>query len=833
MKSKVGVFFSIDALIALAIIIVGVLVVYPDTNITPQETFVQSDVVHSLSSVKVGELDNSKMNDLIVSGVVTDLNKSVLQQIGELYVFNESLAKELTDSILAEIDSTENYGIWFGDKLISSKGNINFENAKNVLVERQVISGIKEGESVTAFSSRAFLLNNLQSKYFYFGGYVGEGNISARVEYFGNISSAEMELAISKDFTVYVNDVFTSNFSGSSSPIVPQRYNLPVDNFISGANIVELRGDNLNIAGGFIKIIYSKETSFSETTRYYFPGIDGLINVYDGFYIPGKINSMNVFLHYDNNFTTFLNIGNVTVFNGTTNGEENVSVSNTYLSSILDYDSLSETTIPLRCGIENASYVSNFSKPADVFSVTDLSGSMLPSCSGASWWCCVFGGGCSTQSRCNACGGVFEDKISSAKNANRVFVSSVLNNSQNRVGLVGYRSSVSGSDFHILSNVNSSLQTEINSWSASGGTCICCGINRAKQEIAINSGSDKFKSMVVMSDGEANGQCPEQGTGSARQDAINAACSTYNTYGIRVYAVGFGNDADESTLQSIANCGNGSYYFGSVSNIVEIYKSIAQEIVSASFSEQTLNVLGNVSSVLYPDSYIEFDYNTTAIPYGLVTTSEKKFDDSRSGSFYVPKNSTIIDAVVISYSGSKWTDNLWINAVNIYNLSKLGSNYILLGDPYSINIPKAYIGENNTVNLTTGVSPGNYSEGSVEDKIIYTISTSGFSAYSPLSNVADGCYWNLEFEDREIFTVPIPSEYVGGENCYYTSFGQNISNQNDASQLSVKKLLEQLDYDLDGLLDVKFSEQDLQISSSEIKGIPYDWSTEIQVRIWN
>ena len=145
MKSKVGVFFSIDALIALAIIIVGVLVVYPDTNITPQETFVQSDVVHSLSSVKVGELDNSKMNDLIVSGVVTDLNKSVLQQIGELYVFNESLAKELTDSILAEIDSTENYGIWFGDKLISSKGNINFENAKNVLRKEKVLRHFQAG----------------------------------------------------------------------------------------------------------------------------------------------------------------------------------------------------------------------------------------------------------------------------------------------------------------------------------------------------------------------------------------------------------------------------------------------------------------------------------------------------------------------------------------------------------------------------------------------------------------------------------------------------------------------------------------------------------------
>ena len=51
-------------------------------------------------------------------------------------------------------------------------------------------------------------------------------------------------------------------------------------------------------------------------------------------------------------------------------------------------------------------------------------------------------------------------------------------------------------------------------------------------------------------------------------------------------------------------------------------------------------------------------------------------------------------------------------------------------------------------------------------------------------------------------------------------------------QSAVMKLFELLDYDSDGSIDVAFNEQDLQISSSEISGIPFEWSTEIQVRVW-
>ena len=60
-----------------------------------------------------------------------------------------------------------------------------------------------------------------------------------------------------------------------------------------------------------------------------------------------------------------------------------------------------------------------------------------------------------------------------------------------------------------------------------------------------------------------------------------------------------------------------------------------------------------------------------------------------------------------------------------------------------------------------------------------------------------------------------------------------MSNDNDALQTSTYKLLELLDFDNNGKLNVEFTEQDLQISSSEVTGIPYDWSTEVQARTWS
>ena len=209
---KRGVFFSIDALIASSIILISVLVIYPMLSNSTRPNFVHSDLIYSMSSISVGEIENDYVRGLISSGAISETQKTVLEQIAEFYVFNKTLAIEMADSIFEDLNLEENVGIWFKDELVSSRNSTPYENSKNVKSATQIISGIEEGQAITAYSGRAFLRSNLKSDYFYFGGYVGEGNLSARVEYTGNISSAKIETTINNDFDLYVNGVHVGSY---------------------------------------------------------------------------------------------------------------------------------------------------------------------------------------------------------------------------------------------------------------------------------------------------------------------------------------------------------------------------------------------------------------------------------------------------------------------------------------------------------------------------------------------------------------------------------------------------------------------------------------------
>jgi len=535
-----------------------------------------------------------------------------------------------------------------------------------------------------------------------------------------------------------------------------------------------------------------------------------------------------------------LNIGNSNIYSGNSNGTiKTVTISDSNISSVLNYSDMSEKTIPIRLGLENVSYVFNLSVDADVFSVTDLSGSMAPGCSGGDFWCCVFSGDfCGSQSTCSSCVGTWEDKLSMAKQANGAFIESVLNSSGNRVGLVGYGSGIDANDYHALSNDNTSLKNKVNEWTAGGTTCICCGINYAVQRVLTESGNQSFQSMVVMSDGIANVQCAEQGTGSATQDAVQAACDAYSNYGIKVYSVGFGSDADETTLQDIASCGNGNYYYGDIDQLVEVYEQVAQDIISASYYEQT--VIGeNIYTRLYPDSYLSVDYEKT-IPYGLVLTAETPdFGNTISqGSFNISNDTSPYEIRVVSYSGSKWTDNVEIfnssgSGVweSVFNLSEYNSSYVNLGDPYVVNIPSDMIiyGENQ-VRVSTGLNSLNSSGGSIYDKVIYSL-VKNISSYSQIVSSAEGCIWVIEFEDSTNATMNFPDDYSGTKQCYYTSGGVAYNN-NDAIDNAVFNLLSDMDLNSNGRIETKFSENDLAISFIEVTGIPFTWETEVQARVW-
>lgn len=854
--NKRGVFFSTDALIALVIILITVGIAYPVIMYSNYDTSVQSDIMNVLSSLKIGEINNNYVKQLINDGKINDLNKSVLEQIGEFYSENITMAQDLAYYVLSDLDIKDNIGVLYGNTLVFSSNTSSYENSKNVMVDRQTISGIHEGGDVTGFSARSFLTGSSQKKYYYFGGYLGEGNISININYNGNLTGISLEIASNKDFKIFINNIFSGQYENSSTEFSPQNYDLSayIGNFNSGDNTIKISGDNLYIAGGYLKIIYTEPETDGET-RYYFPGIEGLINIYDGIYVPGELNNMNIYLHYNSNASIFLNLGNITVFTGNSSGGDTVkTVDNSQLTSLLDYNELSEKTIPLRVGIENISYSVFGKKDVDVFSVDDISGSMAAVCSDVScgrYTCC--GSNCNlcnnNKTKCLSCGGNWEDKIGDTKNATKSFIDIVLNNSGSRVGLVAYSTSALDANYHSLSNNTVSLKNRVDSWNAVGGTCICCGINKAVNGLITDSTPDKFRSIVVMSDGQPTYYCNSfddfDGSGT-RGDwtggtentndiewAINSSCNAWKNYGIRVYAVGFGDNVDTATMQAMAACGNGSYYYSDVSNLTNVYNQIASDIIQGSYNEQTVLINGSFFTKLYPDSYIEFDYTKNATPYGLITSFEKQFYNDYYGNFSLPLDSKIIDAKVVSYSGPRWTSNVEINNQSIYNLSYYGTDYTKFGDPYAITLPNSMISNSNLVKVSTGTSPQNSTSGSSNNKIIYSILRNMTSYNSSIYSVAEGCLWTIDFEDSTNASLKVPQNYSGPNTCYYQPGRELVYNDNDAIELAVFNMLKLLDIDSNGKIDIRLEENNLQLSITQISGIPYSWSTEVKIIRWD
>ena len=839
MKNKKAYFFSLDAFLALLIILGVILFIKPSSIQVSEEIHLQEDLLMVLSSLKIGEIDNVYAKQLISSGNITNLNQSVLEQIGEFYANSLPEANLLAESVLSELNLDENIGLYFNGAPITTSEDISFDSSDRAWVSRQIISGIQQGDSVRGYSSRAFLSSENTIDYFYFGGYVGDGNITVKLE--GDVIGANIEAAFSGDFDLYINNQSAGSYTPPKN--IPYKINLIsyLNLFTSEDNYIDFKSDNnLYIAGGFIKVVYNESTALPvRDSVHNLPGIDGLINFYDSFYVPENLNSMEIFLHYDSLYDIFLRIGDEKVYSENSGGSEtSIIINNSYLSSVLNYSSMSKKTIPLRLGIENVSHVFNFSLNADVFSVTDLSGSMQSGCSGASWWCCLFSGDwCGSKNTCNNCGGILEDKIGLAKLANKAFIDSVLNHSDNRIGLVGYNSMAPDSEYHQLSNDSVSLKSKVDDWTATGTTCICCGINKAVDKMLLESSPGRFRSIVIMSDGEANVRCAQQGTGNAKQDAIQAACDAYNNYNLTVYSIGFGSDADETTLQSISSCGNGNYYYSDVDELIVVYQQIADDIIKAAYSEQT--VIGEgIFTKLYPDSYISLDYSST-IPYGLIITTETpEFGNLISeGSFIIPDDTSPYKIKVISYSGSKWTDKVEVynNGTGIwesvFDLGIYNQNYVDLGDPYVVNIPldKIKVG-NNSIRVSTGLNSFNSSGGSIYDKVIYSL-VKNISSYSSIVSSAEGCIWNITFEDDSNSLMVFPDDYSGTQNCFYTP--EDISyNNNDALNVAIYNLLTSLDLNSNRKIETKFSENDLTINSIEVTGIPFTWETEVQARVW-
>ncbi len=921
--NKRAVFFSTDALIAMIIIFLSVLIIYPVIKYSHQDNYLQQDIISSFSALKIGEINNSYVKQLIADGLISDLNNTVLEQIGEFYIENLTIAENLAQIIFINLDTNKNIGLWYGNKLLASKNSSSFESAKNIEVERQFISGINgdniNNESVTGFSARAYLSGNIPKEYFYFGGYIGEGNISIKINATEEIEDIKLEIATNNDFDFYINNNFSGHYQNSSTQFTPAQYDISsyTNNFKIGENTIKFVAEELFIAGGYLKIIYKNSKGYKKPNEYYFPGIEGIINLYDGFYIPGTLNSMDVFLHYNSNYTVFLNIGNITVFNKSSSGESTEIINNVELNSKLDYNYLSNKTIPIRLGLEEISGTfgggivdiaflidstgSMYDEINDVYEIIGDFVDVLENSSvdyrlaliefkdhkeypcGSSWCdylstspiqlCCAnLGGdtyiGCYyNQLNCEICGGIWTGSYCDYWSENPILdCCSNLGDGDPWAGCMEKTNCESCnaffySDFPYLvynfstgdftTNV-SEYKNKVNIIEATGGMdgpeSHLTAINQSLF-LDWRSGAKKFDILVTDAPPHAL-DCAY--TAGGYPDNTDENCNAGPKYVQDMIGELVNNDItffyinkegdyswdkglcdNRIMADNMTNVTGGKFYnYTETEGIEGIILTIAGNIINITYGTQKAITEGDIFSILYPDSYIKFDYSEEEEPYGLIIANEKLFDNAYNGSFNIPKNSTIFETNVISYSGPRWTDNVEINGNNVYSLSSYKSDYIELGDPYVINIPNSFIQMNNTVTLTTGLNPLNSTQGSLSNKIIYKVIRIMIS-YSPISSYASGCKWYLEFEDGSNLTTNIPRNYTGSEICFYPDNQGYTHNENDAIQTAVYNLLRLLDFDLNELLDVKFTEQDFEISASQITGIPYEESTEVQVRKWD
>jgi len=530
MEMKKALFFTVDALIAASIMILAIILsshTYVQEKPKVDIGHISEDIIRVLSELRVGELNDSYIKSLINNGNITDTNNTVLEQIGEFWAEGkDSLAQNFTRHIFENLVPPYNqysYGIWIDNQQIDIK---NLTEASSQVSYRKFVSGIERGKPIEGFISKVYLKGidtRHTSSFAYFGGFVGEGKITQRVilpKNFTNttIQDAYMEMDAGTDFKLYINGKFAGDFpkgSGGGGYMVPDRWNISpayFSYFTAGANNITINFTYINenasaegpkyIAGGYFRVTYNTPTNeelvveyhnTTATTKYWFPGIEGFINLFSSFYVPGHLNNMKIYFHYNSSYTTFLKIGNTTVFENNSNGHqtefiiENSTIATALLNNNITYDDLSLKTTPIRVGMEN---VSKTTAPADIVLVTDTSGSME--------WCtqqtelecytnclcgpCSSGGGTCGSQICgiySTCGSGDVKKIDAAKNASNTFIDRVLAHSGPLIGLISYDSSTNNNETHSLSNNKSSLHNTVNNYTAGGGTCICCGINSA------------------------------------------------------------------------------------------------------------------------------------------------------------------------------------------------------------------------------------------------------------------------------------------------------------------------------------------------------------------
>jgi len=516
---------------------------------------------------------------------------------------------------------------------------------------RRIASGFEKGKPVYGFASKA-ILSGVSSRrtqsFIFFGGYVGEGNVTYLLNLSDNITTVNggvLELDAGADIDLLVNDVVVGRFLRNDSDetfSTPNRYTLSAADLagvVSGTNKIDIRflttvGDVPAvtipaIAGGYLRIDYDTNSiddpaeqllADNNTKRswYHFPGVDGFINVYDAFYVPGNLSGMSIFLHYQHSYIMVMTIGNVVVYQQNSSGNNETSaLTNETIAALLaakgwSYANLSEQTVPIRIGFVN---VSRQVAPFDSVLMTDVSNSMDRRLDSE-------GAGIDRACNDSLINDPSTSRLSAAKCAGHTYVDTILQNTGPRLGLMSY--STDWTSLFPLSTDSDSLHSEINTYTKDVATCMCCAINKLIEMFANNSdiylvarGSSGWRYL-------ANGSDPVGNWSAENFSATN--------WGSGVTSFGSGTYASTTTLTSHV----GNYYFRKTFEVTAANYSQLQLLISSDdYSAVYINgILVDNDTAPHASEYWNKDLNLSGnlLHQGINVLAVKLYNGCAGGS---------------------------------------------------------------------------------------------------------------------------------------------------------------------------------------------------------
>jgi hypothetical protein len=416
-----GFIFTMDAMIALSVMIMIVLTVafVKFETVMPEKTyeklnFMAEDTMNMLSHLELYEVqDTPTIKELINNGEIAerDLNMTVLDLIASFwykgYKGYNNVSWNVSRDVIEGLTNDFCLNLTMGAETMYSSCS---SSPKDVAVSSRIESGYEPGKTAYGYVARAFLTSirgKRDSSYTYFGGYVGEGNITRNITLppFDNILETYMEMDAGSNFTLYINGNYSGNYNNGTSGGGLMRADKWVicnttyhpyycSNFTVGNNTLHFNftGNMSYIGGGYFRVTYNTTQMAPEEEvgkdTYWFPGISGFFNLYDSFYVPGTLNTMTSYLHYfnnltvnDKNATVYLSIGNVKVFRSNDTGEQTKSLSyndiwQKFGSQQNLINNVSDRTVPLRFGVEEFEAQGGGVGTADAVLITDVSGSM-------------------------------------------------------------------------------------------------------------------------------------------------------------------------------------------------------------------------------------------------------------------------------------------------------------------------------------------------------------------------------------------------------------------------------------------------------------------------